>query len=151
MAQEEPVIMSDTENSGEKPFKIKRGRVDSLSLFEITEHELNILESGSPSSLFLNFALLLLSTATSFLIALTSTTISSDRVFAVFTIIVVIGYIAGIVLFVLWWRNRQSTATIIKRIRQRIPSDELPGSDTEGENPPRTNKTLHPTAGNAPV
>lgn len=143
--------MSDIENSGEKPFKIKRGRVDSLSLFEITEHELNILESGSPSSLFLNFALLLLSAATSFLITLTSTTISSDRVFAVFTIIAVTGYIAGIVLFMLWWRNRQSTATIIKRIRQRIPSDELLDSDAKGENPPRTSKSTHPTPDNSSV
>ncbi len=129
--------MEESEHTGEKPFKIKRGRVDSLSLFEITEHELNVLESGSPSSLFLNFALLLLSTAVSFLIALTSTTIASDRVFTVFVVIVVLGFISGLILLVLWWKNRQSTASIVARIRQRIPPEEQVHLGTEAENKPK--------------
>ena len=49
--------------TGEKAVQIKRGRVDSLSLYEITDNELDILTAGSPSSLYLNFAIFLLSRA----------------------------------------------------------------------------------------
>lgn len=117
-------MVGQTEHSGEKPFRIRRGRVDSLSLYEITEHELNTLENGSPSSLFLNFSLLLLTTATSFLISLLTTTISSDRTHAVFVILVVVGYILGLLLGIIWWRTRQSISAITKRIRGRIPPEE---------------------------
>ena len=90
---------------------------------KIADYELDVLARGSPSSTFLNFAIFLLSIALSFHIALVSTTISANRIFSVFVIIVVLGYISGIVLFVLWFRNRQSTSKIIKRIKERIPPE----------------------------
>lgn len=130
--------MQDSEQTGEKTFKIKRGRVDSLSLYEITEHELNVLENGSPSSLLLNFSLVLLPTATSFLITLLTTTIQSDRMFSVFVMLVICGYISGLILLILWWRNRKSITGIVSRIRDRIPQEE----QTEGENSPETNQSM---------
>ena len=124
MAEEEALMNTKNEHSGDKPFKIKRGRVDSLSLYEITEHELVTLENGSPSSLYLNFSLLLLTTATSFLISLLTTTIESDRTYFTFVILVVVGYVLGILLGIIWWRTRQSVSEITKRIRSRIPPEE---------------------------
>ena len=114
----------EAEGRGEKQPRIRRGRVDSLTLFEITDYELDVLSRGSPSSIFINFAIFFLSTAISFLIALLTVTITSDRVFQVFVIIVVLGFISGGVLFCLWLRNRKAMSAIIKRIRQRIPPDE---------------------------
>ena len=38
--------MVKTENTEDENIRIVRGRVDSLSLYEITDHELNILEKG---------------------------------------------------------------------------------------------------------
>ena len=123
--------MAQTEGVGEKQPKIRRGRVDSLDLYEITNYELDILATGSPSSLFLNFAIFLLSTATSFLVALLSTDISSNRIFCIFTIVVVIGYISGVILLLLWLRNRKSISKIIKKIKERIPSEELTSPDEQ--------------------
>ncbi|MEO1830264.1 MAG: hypothetical protein ABGX82_15745 [Pseudomonas sp.] len=131
MAKEEALMNNQNEHSGDKPFKIKRGRVDSLSLYEITEHELVILENGSPFSLYLNFSLLLLTTATSFLISLLTITIDSDRTYTTFVILVVVGYVLGILLGIIWWRTRQSVSEITKRIRNRIPPEE----QAEAENP----------------
>lgn len=126
-------MATENEHSGDKPFKIKRGRVDSLSLYEITEHELVILENGSPSSLYLNFSLLLLTTATSFLISLLTTTIESDRTYAIFVILIVIGYVLGILLGIIWWRTRQSASKITERIRSRIPPEEQSESEDSSE------------------
>lgn len=128
-------MATENEHSGEKPFKIKRGRVDSLSLYEITEHELAALEDGSPSSLYLNFSLLLLTTATSFLISLLTTKIESDRTYTTFVILVVIGYVLGVLLGIIWWRTRQSVSEITKRIRNRIPPEEQTESDGFFEGP----------------
>lgn len=98
--------------------------------FEITDQELDVLENGSKSSIFLNFALLLLSISTCFLVMLIFTTIPSDRVFAVITIIVVIGYLADAALFVLWRISRKSTAGVAEKVRSRTSLN-----DSYGETP----------------
>ena len=39
---------------------VRRGRVDSVDLYEVKENELELLEKGSPASLQLNFSIFLL-------------------------------------------------------------------------------------------
>jgi hypothetical protein len=116
--------MSTEDHNGEKSVPVKRGRVDSLSLYEITEDELDQLAIGSPSSLHLNFAVFFLSIAFSFLITLLSTKIESDRTFTVFVVILVVTTVAGSREMLLWWRAHKTTPDIIKRIRDRLPSEE---------------------------
>ena len=108
--------MSQAKNRGEKPF-ILRGKVSSVLLYEVTEHELDTLEKGTPTSLFLNFGIALLSISCSFLVALLTTNIDSDRLFMVFTFIVIVGFIIGILLMCLWYRNRQSINVLVKKSR----------------------------------
>ncbi len=105
---------------------IRRARIDSLNIYEISESELQLLERGSPDSLFLNFAIFLLSSAVSLLVALLTATIESNRTFAVFVIFTVIGFIAGLFLLLLWMRNRQATAMVFTQIRQRMPPVGVP-------------------------
>ncbi|ETW92444.1 MAG: hypothetical protein ETSY1_43610 [Candidatus Entotheonella factor] len=100
--------------------KILRGRVDSMSLYEITEYELNLLEQGSPASLHLNFSIFLLSIATSFLITLLSTPIASYRVFTVFVVITAVGFSVGGFLLLLWYKTHRSVKNIIEKIKRRI-------------------------------
>jgi hypothetical protein len=136
MVEEAPVTMEQAENKGEKQPVIRRGRVDSLTLYEITDYELDVLTTGSPGSIFLNFAIFCFSIAISFLIALLTTTINSSRVFTVFVILVVVGFLAGIILLVLWFVNHKSVSNIVKRIKQRVPP-ELSDQDKIGkENQP---------------
>ena len=112
--------MSRTENVGEKEVKIVRGRVDSLSLYEITDHELNILEKGSPSSIYLNFSIFLISVGLSFLIALLTVNIQSVKIFSLFSIFSVVGLTGGFFLLFLWNRMRTSVSEVIKKIKNRI-------------------------------
>jgi hypothetical protein len=125
MAQKEPLIMSEQEQSSENSIRIKRGKVDSLSVYEITDYELDILIKGSPSSLYLNFSIFLLSVAASFLISILTTTIVSERTFTVFCVATAVGGVAGIVLGVLWWNTRGEVSSLSSKIRARIPRDEV--------------------------
>jgi hypothetical protein len=126
----------DTEEVGEKGPRILRGRVDSFALYEITDAELDTLESGSPSSTHLNFAIFLLSVAVSFFIALTTSTMS-DRVYTLFLVFTVIGAIGGAYSFVLWHRARESVKLVVKRIRARIPGDRIVPSSEQSEQLPK--------------
>ena len=103
--------------------KINRGRVQSVSVYEVTERELSILEIGPQSSIFLNFAIFLLSVSISFLIALLTTTIGSDRTFAVFVVITAVGLVAGVVLLAVWYRSHRSVSDTIVNIKSRIPGE----------------------------
>ncbi|MEN6451830.1 MAG: hypothetical protein ABFC96_15175 [Thermoguttaceae bacterium] len=128
--------MSDEqgEQFGEKVPRIVRGRVDSFALYEITDSELGVLESGSPGSLHLNFAIFFASVAVSFLIALLTATVS-DRVFTVFILLTIVGFAAGVFLFALWCRARHSVAHVVRAIRARIPGEPQVGEQSEAQRP----------------
>ena len=117
--------MSQEENStGQNEVRIVRGRVDSLSLYEITDHELDILEKGSPGSVYLNFSIFLLSVGSSFIITLLSTDIQSNRLFTVFVVFSCVGIIVGSFLLFLWYRMKNEVTGVVKRIKQRIAAQE---------------------------
>ncbi|MCX7637780.1 MAG: hypothetical protein N2044_08055 [Cyclobacteriaceae bacterium] len=101
--------------------KIKRGRVDSLSIFEIREDELNTIEKGSTTSLYLNFSIFLLSVAVSFLIALLTSDFK-DKIltFTIFCVVTTVGFIIGLVLLIMWLRQKDDFKEVIENIRQRM-------------------------------
>ena len=76
---------------------------------------------GSPDSIYLNFAIALLTTAISLTIVLVTTPITSITLFAVFLVCLVLGYVGGLLLLLLWRRNRNSVADCMKVIRKRLP------------------------------
>jgi len=98
---------------------IHRVPLDKLTIFEITEAELDALERGSPESLYLNLAIGVISIAISFSIALATTQIPSTKVFCVFVIVAVVGYLAAITFSLLWWQSRRSLKTVAQEIRRR--------------------------------
>ena len=103
-----------------QPF-IKRGRVDSLSIYEIREDELNTIEKGSNSSIYLNFSIFLISIGASFLIALL-TSDYKDKIltFTIFCVVTGIGFIIGAFLLILWLREKDDFKEVIKNIKERM-------------------------------
>lgn len=104
----------------EQELTIRKGKLNSLNIYEITEDELDKLETGGSEPIFLNFAIFLLSIALSFLIALITTTMKSRPIFDIFVIIVGLGFILGIILLILWWKSRHSIKGVINKIRERL-------------------------------
>ncbi|MBC2845612.1 hypothetical protein [Winogradskyella flava] len=107
--------------SGIKGPKIRRGRYDSLVLYEVSEAELQIIERGSPNSLYLNFAIFLLSVGISFLATLLTFEFGeSNKKFTVFVVVTVIGLLVGIFLLILWYRSKNQFDDVIKKIKSRV-------------------------------
>jgi hypothetical protein len=122
MAKGELIKMSPSENEGAVQPRIVRGPVDSLSLYEITDYELDLLEQGSPNSIFLNFGVFFTSIAISFLVTLLTVKIESTKVFILFVVFAVVGFAGGGVLLVLWYRTRSRISGLMRKIRARVPT-----------------------------
>jgi hypothetical protein len=105
---------------------VRRGRVDSVDIFEVKENELELLEKGSPASLQLNFSVFLLSIAFSAILTLATATVKWPIMETVFVVVSVIGILLGVYLFISWWKTRSSIASMINIIRQRIPPEAMP-------------------------
>lgn len=111
----------------QKPVRIRRGRVDSVDLYEIKDSELDLLEKGSPADLQLNFAIFLLSTAVSSICALATATFDSSRIDSFFNLVAIVGVVIGTYLLLSWYRSHTSHREVCRRIRERIPDEALPG------------------------
>lgn len=103
--------------------EIRVGRLGVLKVHQVSEEELSRLEQGSGQSVFLNLGVGIISVAASFLIALLSTKIESNRLFTVFVVVAAVGFIAGAILLILWWHTRQPIRRLVKEIRDRMPPE----------------------------
>lgn len=100
---------------------IKRVRVQSITIYDITESELEILERDS-SDISLNFAIFCLSWAISFLIALLTATLS-DKARATFIGLIISGFILGVFFLVFFFKNYKSKSKVARDIRDRLPKE----------------------------
>lgn len=109
----------------EKPLRIRRGRVESVDLYEIKDSELELFRKGSPADLQLNFAIFLLSIAFSAIATLYTATFSNGNVHTTFIVVAVIGVLFGIYLLISWAMNRTSLTTTCNLIRERIKESDV--------------------------
>lgn len=107
-------------DTGSNEPKIRRARVGSVSLYEITDYELGILEKGSPSSTMFNLGTLFFSIGISFLITILSTEIKEPKLDTLFTLVAIVGIALGVILFILWYRTGSEVHRVCKKIRSRM-------------------------------
>jgi amino acid transporter len=112
-------------DSDDKPLRIRRGRVESVDLYEIKDSELEVFRKGSPADLQLNFAIFLLSIAFTAIAALYAATFSNTNMHTTFIVIAVIGILFGIYLLISWSINRTSLTATCDLIRERIKEPDL--------------------------
>jgi hypothetical protein len=117
-----PPEAKQTDYSSLPPVKIRRGSFGELTIHEVADYELESLAHGSPDSLFLNFAIFLLSMSVSFFVALLTAALSS-RVFTVFVVLVTVGFLMGILLLIIWLKKRRSVSDLVEEIRSRLPAE----------------------------
>lgn len=115
--------MSD--NQGAQLFvpAIRRARLDKLTIYEVSEAELNTIEKGSPDSIYLTISVALLSSASSFLGAYLVTDIELVPIKLFFIVFIVVGFVVGMVLLILWLRSKSSVSECIRSIRGRLPPE----------------------------
>lgn len=103
--------------------EIRRARFTQLTIYEVEESELTILERGSPVSLYLNIAIALLSTAVALTVSLATAEVRSESVLVILLVITVIGYMQGAILLLFWWRRHRSIHECASAIRRRLPPE----------------------------
>jgi hypothetical protein len=126
LAEEVLVAMATQDRpsgDADKPLVVRRGRVESVDLYEIKESELDLLERGSPAALQLNFAIFLLSLAFSAICALATATFASPKVANAFLFTSIVGILLGSYLLIAWYRSYRSSSSVCARIRGRISLD----------------------------
>lgn len=95
-------------------------KMGTLTLYEISEDELRLIEAGDPSSVFLNFGIFALSLGVGIgTTLLAAGEIRSRVVFDVLVILTGLGVLAGIVLLFLWRRSAKQTRSVIQAVRER--------------------------------
>lgn len=100
--------------------KIQLGRLDSISIYKVTESELSSLEAGRPTGyLFDLFLCLFFTLGISFIVTITTTSIKSDRLFS-FSIVAIVSIICSLVCLCLWLRCRKSLKIVIDAIKNRV-------------------------------
>lgn len=124
--------MAKNTNS-EKSLRVRRGRVDSVNLYEVKENELELLENGEPTGLQLNFAIFLLSLAFSGILTLCSATFALPILQIAFLLVTIVGTLLGLYLLLMWWKGRKSIKTVIKTIKDRIEPDIIDEGEEEIE------------------
>ena len=103
--------------------RIRRAPIRALNIYEVSDAQLESLERGSPDSVFLNFAVFLLSLALSFTVTIITTTIGSVLALVFFCVIIVVGYAGGVLLLIVWLWTHKSSKHVIQEIRRRLPPD----------------------------
>ena len=99
---------------------VRRGRVGSVDLYEVKEHELELLEKGSTATLQFNFAIFLFSTAITCIVALVTSNFKWQTVRVIFILVSIVGITQGTYLIISWWRAKTSIRKLIATIRNRI-------------------------------
>ena len=133
--------------SSEKEFRVRRGRVDSISIYEVKEDELEILENGAPVGIYLNFAVFLLSIAFSGITALATAKFDSILLENAVLFTSIVGVVVGVLLLFLWKNEQKSIKSTIQKIKDRVPPD-IPVQEniyTEANSPQGDNDFTKPT------
>lgn len=118
-----------------KPLRVRRGRVESVDLYEIKDTELDVLEKGTPAELQLNFSVFLISIAFAAISSLITAEFPNKIVQTIFIVISVVGIIVGAYLLIAWSKTRSAVKNLCKKIRERIPPEGLllVRDESEGE------------------
>lgn len=116
---------------GDITVRVRRGRVESVDLYEIKDNELDHFENGAPGDLQLNFAIFLFSIAFSSICSLSTATFNNKIIENIFVFVSIIGLIGGGYLILSWRKSKRTTKDLCSQIRNRIPPDPAVNSNKE--------------------
>ena len=107
-------------NQNQSSIPVKRGVVDSINIYEITENELETLEAATPTGILFDIGLFCLSAAIAFTITLCTTSIDSERMFNTFLVVTIVGYLSFLAFLIIWLASRKSVKETTKKVRDRM-------------------------------
>ena len=107
------------------PPVVRYAPLGELRVYEISEAELEKLESGPPGQVHLSFALALLPAALTVFITVQTVEIKDNRIYYSYWIAFWLLSVQGLLSLVRWWTANGSLKSLVQDIRSRMP--EKPG------------------------
>lgn len=104
--------------------KVRKSIVEYVNIYEVTENELDLLESGGQSSLMMDIAISLLSIAITCIISLVTSTFANETTKYSFLFGSIVCSIVGVILLLLSLKSRKRVSKIIKEIKARLKDEE---------------------------
>ena len=112
-----------TKKSNEQTQQLSPVRIaplGELTAYTVHEHELDVIAAGSPATLAFNLAVALIPVGVTFIITLTTTTISSDRLFYSYLIVCVNCWLVGSIALIYWLRTKNAVDLTVAKIKSRL-------------------------------
>lgn len=95
-------------------------QMDDINVYPVTDNQLDELEKGSNSDLYLEISLCLVSVFASFLCSLIVLNFNNTpKAYDFYAIVCIVTSIGSLTFLLLWYRNRKSNKNIIKKIRNQ--------------------------------
>ena len=120
--------------------RLFRGPVDSLSLHEITDYELDLLEQGMADSKPIGFSIMILLASLFGVVVLPTIELDIGLLFFAIVLLIISGLGISAVMFVVWKRSCSRSKRLYEKIRARVPTESMRKSDgrTQAPNIPAT-------------
>ncbi|MBH3338421.1 hypothetical protein I5L51_04775 [Pseudomonas mendocina] len=115
--------MSAKQNSSE--IEIKRSRIGSISVYEISDGELEALERGTPATALTNISFFCASSFLSFLIVVTTSPNLELKLYMVYFSVGLVSLAVTLVCGVVAYKMGGGIKQITSKIRGRIPASEV--------------------------
>lgn len=99
-------------------------KLDDIEVFPVTNEQLDQLEKGSSSDLFLEIGLCLVSVFASFFCSLVVLEFSNTpKAFVFFLLVCILSGLLSVIMLLLWHRSRKDKSDIITKIRSQAKED----------------------------
>lgn len=108
-------------NNGFGDTKAILHQMNDFNVYQVTDSDLEQIESGSNSDLYLEIALCSISVFASFLCTLLTLDFNNNNTkeYPIYVIVTIISAIAAVVFLLLWYRNRRNARSIIDKIKSQ--------------------------------
>ena len=112
---------SPNQNDQGEKIDVRRRKIGAVTIYDVTESELTILEKGTDASIWLNFFICTLSIAASFFAAILTVDWGVKVTFTqvVFICVTIIMFLAAVICFVFWRNTKGQHEATIKTIKER--------------------------------
>lgn len=118
--QEMPVYESPEPSDVCEKIDVRRGSLQSITVYDVTEEELSMIESGIKNNIYFNLFIVLLGFSVSLYIAWLTTDMTENITkICIFYCFWFMSMFATIVFMILWLVFKQSVRPIVEKIRNR--------------------------------
>src|SRR5574344_167505 len=116
-----PKTFTPNDHETDEKISIRRAKADSITIYEVSESELSMIETGSPNSIYLNFTTFFVGIFLSFLSILLTVDLKEKIIILfVFIVIAIVSGFCSLIMVILWLREKKDLTNVIKRIKNRI-------------------------------